>query len=464
MPKKIIGFGATLALSAALLVPLSAFASLSSGQVQAVMSLLQSFGVDQATVNNVSAALTGSTATSASQSSCVTLSYNLYAGQTDGSTGGQVTQLQTYLGISPTTGYFGPLTEEAVQNWQSAKGIVTSGSPDTTGYGFVGPQTRSAMSCGGDVSTVVPNTYTPTLSFGTNTATPSTTLTGGGIQAAFNQSSLKNTTSSPLLTGIAQNIAQVRIDIYGHQSVTAPVVNGAWSAQVSEALPYGVYSVQIVNAATGAVLASGALQVSGTATTQTTQTGQVTVVPPSTGPGVTVTVPNTSTTGTAPTATINASSLALVGGAYTVSGTAANTKSLLVYMLPTYYTGGRDFASISSAPHGFAANSVVVPTVNPVPVQAWNSMWFAYFGAPGPVGSVVAVYDANTHALLVYGYVGGGVGGSVNSGGGGENNAAGDAGAGDVGGAGSSGNGNGNDSNDNSGGGDPGGAASEAGF
>ncbi len=417
MPKKIIGFGAAFALSAALLAPLSAFASLSSGQVQSVVTMLQAFGVDQATINSVSAALTGSAATSAPQSSCITLSYNLYAGQTDASTGGQVTQLQTYLGISPTTGYFGPLTEEAVQNWQSAKGIVTSGSPDTTGYGFVGPQTRSVMSCGGNASTVASNTYTPTLSFGTNTATPSTTLTGGGIQAAFNQSSLKNTTSSPLITGIAQNIAQVRIDIYGHQSVTAPVVNGAWSAQVGEALPYGVYSVQVVNPATGAVLASGALQVSSTATTQTTQTGQVAVVPPSTGPGVTVTVPNTSITGTAPTATMNASSLAVIGGSYTVSGTAANTKSLLVYMLPTYYTGGRDFASISSAPHGFAANSVVVPQVSPVPVQAWNSMWFAYFGAPGPVGSVVAVYDANTHALLVYGYVGGGVGSIGSSGG-----------------------------------------------
>lgn len=418
MPKKIIGFGVGLTLSAALLVPFSAFASLSSGQVQAVITLLQSFGVDQATVNNVSAALTGSAATSVSQASCVTLSYNLYAGQTDASTNGQVTQLQTYLGISPATGYFGPLTEQAVQNWQSARGIVTSGSPDTTGFGFVGPQTRAAMSCGGNtLAATAPsgNTYTPTLSFGGTTVTPNTALSGGGIQAAFDQSSLKNTGSNPLITGIAQGVSQVRINIYGHQSITAPVVSGAWSAQVSESLPYGVYSVQIVNAATGAVLASGALQVSGTTGTQVAQNTPANIVPPSTGPGVVVAGQNTSAT--APKATMDSSSLAAGGAGFNpISGTATNTKSLLVYMLLPSYAGGRDFASISSAPTGYE-KSVLVPNPNPVPVQSWNNMWFARFSAAGPRGSVVAVFDANTHALLVYGYVGGGVGSIGSSGG-----------------------------------------------
>lgn len=44
-----------------------------------------------------------------------------------------------------STGYFGPLTEKAVQNFQSANGIVSSGSPSSTGYGVVGPKTRALI-------------------------------------------------------------------------------------------------------------------------------------------------------------------------------------------------------------------------------------------------------------------------------------------------------------------------------
>jgi peptidoglycan hydrolase-like protein with peptidoglycan-binding domain len=40
------------------------------------------------------------------------------------------------------TGYFGPATERAVQRFQSKHGIANSGTPETTGYGSVGGQTR----------------------------------------------------------------------------------------------------------------------------------------------------------------------------------------------------------------------------------------------------------------------------------------------------------------------------------
>jgi hypothetical protein len=43
------------------------------------------------------------------------------------------------------TTYFGTKTEIAVQNWQSRNGVVTGGSPETTGYGSVGAQTRAKM-------------------------------------------------------------------------------------------------------------------------------------------------------------------------------------------------------------------------------------------------------------------------------------------------------------------------------
>lgn len=69
-----------------------------------------------------------------------------------GSRGADVTELQTYLAadasIYPSgliTGYFGPLTQAAVQRFQAAQGIVNSGTPATTGYGRVGPMTMARI-------------------------------------------------------------------------------------------------------------------------------------------------------------------------------------------------------------------------------------------------------------------------------------------------------------------------------
>lgn len=68
-----------------------------------------------------------------------------------GSTGTDVTNLQLFLigehmlDAGNSTGFFGKLTEAAVQSWQSAKGIVSDGTPETTGWGVVGPRTRAAL-------------------------------------------------------------------------------------------------------------------------------------------------------------------------------------------------------------------------------------------------------------------------------------------------------------------------------
>jgi peptidoglycan hydrolase-like protein with peptidoglycan-binding domain len=75
-----------------------------------------------------------------------------------GESGADVSALQQFLSknllaVTPT-GYFGPLTQVAVQEWQSENGIVSSGTPATNGYGIVGPRTRAAMSqtCLGSIS------------------------------------------------------------------------------------------------------------------------------------------------------------------------------------------------------------------------------------------------------------------------------------------------------------------------
>lgn len=68
-----------------------------------------------------------------------------------GSSGTDVTNLQLFLAddglleMSSVSGFFGKLTETAVQAWQFAKQIVTEGTPTTTGYGAVGAKTRAAL-------------------------------------------------------------------------------------------------------------------------------------------------------------------------------------------------------------------------------------------------------------------------------------------------------------------------------
>jgi hypothetical protein len=69
----------------------------------------------------------------------------------EGMSGGDITQLQTlliargFLAAGNSTGFFGPLTEAAVQQLQVALGIVSSGTPESTGWGIAGPRTRAAL-------------------------------------------------------------------------------------------------------------------------------------------------------------------------------------------------------------------------------------------------------------------------------------------------------------------------------
>ncbi|MFA7216954.1 MAG: peptidoglycan-binding protein, partial [Candidatus Paceibacterota bacterium] len=52
---------------------------------------------------------------------------------------------QGYIDTSSVTGYFGPITENAVKSFQRFQNIVSSGTPETTGYGNVGPSTRARI-------------------------------------------------------------------------------------------------------------------------------------------------------------------------------------------------------------------------------------------------------------------------------------------------------------------------------
>ena len=97
--------------------------------------------------------------TSAQTVTCPALSKNLSLG----SRGPEVVKLQNFLisqnflALGSNSGYFGKLTQTAVQQWQKKNGVVSSGTPATTGYGSVGAKTRKAMAACAATSNTPPS-------------------------------------------------------------------------------------------------------------------------------------------------------------------------------------------------------------------------------------------------------------------------------------------------------------------
>ena len=144
-------------------------AALSAGQIQSILSLLQSFGADAATINNVSASLNGQPTTPVTPSTGA--GYQFTTDLTIGSKGADVIALQDVLiskgfltmpaGVAK--GYFGTLTQGAVSKWQASAGI-------TPAAGYVGPKSRAALNAMG-------GSTTPT--------TPGTTPVAGSVSASL---------------------------------------------------------------------------------------------------------------------------------------------------------------------------------------------------------------------------------------------------------------------------------------
>jgi len=119
--------------------------------------------------------------------------------------GSDVTSLQQFLvsqGLlseGNTTGFFGPLTQAAVQSFQAKQGIVTSGTPQTTGYGSVGPRTLTSINtlnagASSAVSTVgMPSTTSATVA---STQAPQVTITSSPSSVNPGQSSTLTWSSS----------------------------------------------------------------------------------------------------------------------------------------------------------------------------------------------------------------------------------------------------------------------------
>ena len=135
---------AVLLSGASFAVPLVASAALTEAQIQSIISLLQSFGADQTTVNNVNSSLRGQAAPGAGTSAC-----SFTRDLTVGSRGDDVTCLQTTLNVSPQSGFFGPITKAAVVKWQTDNGVNPAA-------GYFGPISRAKW--GGTVSAPAPTT------------------------------------------------------------------------------------------------------------------------------------------------------------------------------------------------------------------------------------------------------------------------------------------------------------------
>lgn len=150
-----------------------------------------------------------------------------------GSTGSDVTELQTYLATNASiypsgliTGYFGPLTQAAVQRFQIAQGIVSSGTPQSTGFGRVGPQTMGVLNI---------------LMMGATPVTwdASPTLTYPAIQRTSNSATFTWTTNEPTQGQVYYDTSALRADeATGPRQL--PYVSGSYVAGPSGQLSHSV--------------------------------------------------------------------------------------------------------------------------------------------------------------------------------------------------------------------------------
>lgn len=144
-------------LSLTMAVPFAFAATLTSAQVTSILSVLRSFGATDELVESTRAVLEEratvqvSAPGSESAAGCYSFTRWMMVGTLDEEVGGDVSRLQTLLTTlgyyaSDITGKFGAFTEAAVKKFQTAKGVISSGDINSTGFGGVGPATREALS------------------------------------------------------------------------------------------------------------------------------------------------------------------------------------------------------------------------------------------------------------------------------------------------------------------------------
>lgn len=159
-----------------LLIPVLASAATVDEIRAQIQSLLNQITVLQTQLNNLTSDT--SITTNTSLNTCP----NLFRTLSRGSRGSDVISLQQFLiaqgflSSDSATGFFGSMTEAAVQRWQAQNSIVSYGDAASTGYGVVGARTRSAVAAKCGARLVPPSV----------TSCPA--VTGGSCPEGFNGS------------------------------------------------------------------------------------------------------------------------------------------------------------------------------------------------------------------------------------------------------------------------------------
>jgi hypothetical protein len=133
------------------LVFIFAFAIPSHAELRSVTDLEKMIADLRAQIATLQKKVVDARNTSSNVAICTPFTSNLKPGTRDADTNGEVGKLQRFLTSTgdythgSITGFYGPATMGAVQKWQRAQGIVSSGSPELNGYGSVGPATRAKI-------------------------------------------------------------------------------------------------------------------------------------------------------------------------------------------------------------------------------------------------------------------------------------------------------------------------------
>jgi lysophospholipase L1-like esterase len=188
-------------------------AALTPAEINSVIAVLQSFGVASSTIDNVRASLAGgptaaTTTPTIASSTCYTFTRDLELHDS----GADVEALQSFLNahgspIAPTgpgsagqeTDYFGSATYAALARFQAAHGI-------TPASGYFGPLTRAAVA---SLCTAPVLPATPSIATTTATTTPTTTATSTAVVASSTPSYISTYISEPGGLGAVSTISSI---------------------------------------------------------------------------------------------------------------------------------------------------------------------------------------------------------------------------------------------------------------
>ncbi len=447
MSKKLAVLGASLAFAASLTLPLSVSASaLTSTQIDAIVSLLKSFGADSTTVSNVQTALGGSSTPSQSCSDFADVTY----GDFDNDQGGRVSQLQTFLGISPHTFGFGTYGRKTRATWNNQCGethptpkpILCPDGQHSNGNGFqcVPDSTSSqAPSISGldapvSLATGQSGTWTVHASVANQTNTYLKYSVIWGDEVAYPMSYAASSASAPIQTSATFTHTYQTAGTY---TPTFIVANGSGSAKTSATVivggGYATQSCTITSSKSSAnagdqftlswttngitnpvmyqlVKGGGYVSVASSGTMSwTAESNKGTsayqdvfqIGTGGLGLGSTFTSLCSVSVSLNPSAvaTIDQSSLTQTSNTVSISGSATNTSSVLLGIEDYNYAGSRDYTAVS----GDAVLQKTNYYLSSAPISVVNGRWVSpqMYEANGTY--LVLVYDWTSKTLLTTG-------------------------------------------------------------